>query len=751
VTERRGGQPAAPATRKVILQGKLTSPHRLEKQRLRLAPAEGKESVLTIDLRPEGRDGKTWSFEEPLSLEPGSQQLKLLVTAGTFTDSEIATWTVHYVPPLPTVGLEVLPAGRVMAPQKPSVQARFAWGTEDRQPFTARVRILDPKGEVLWKGEEKRFEGEVQPWQVELEPRPGRNTVEVLLANRWQKPAPRGTAMLLYLRKPALHVQAPSPEPGMCYTTLKAEIETEPGQPLTDFRINGVRPFFANVGEIATQSSDGRTWEVRLPRWYLEKKGDNLLTVWASNDPAAIEPGKEGSIAQETVTVACPEEPLPPTWERKPAGGATDSPTCELPFSLRPHAQDVRVQLWRDGRQVGESWTRKDVAPEQAVGGILSRVSLDSGENRFELRAETSRGRATVPVSVLRLDLGYRLTWDQPRGEVDGPLLTLSARGVLTDLARKDEVKRTLPGEVQFVVNGIPQKAVKSELEWSAAGSSCAITYQIQLNQKENEIAIDRQGRGGFQQAPFHVRCARPRQPTLHLLVVTLEGKARQGGLPQEVLEAMQITRQPDKTLVSPVFEKVIVYPHNPRHRLHPVQALWTAKPGQVRGCLPWDNGDAGPDRFRPGDVFLVYWHANKDLRIDKATGYLPTTDSKKEPSVEDDVTLEQLLLRGDAEPRVKILLLDGTGKKQPPGDAVSHLLGKNAIILRYTRTGDAQAPSGLLGALREAARGGPAGQPVRLLDLIQAAKDRPGGELEMIAPEAQLGALSRVILRRTD
>jgi WD40 repeat protein len=387
---------------------------------------------------------------------------------------------------------------------------------------------------------------------------------------------------------------------------------------------------------------------------------------------------------------------------------------------------------------------------------VRNRNALDGyekGEEDSWERIVTYRpGADVIRVRRDRPDLGFDLLWEQPPRSVPDAHLTLKGKAVLNKpIPSRDEVQRRLSGDVHVFVNGIPQNTAHPKVNWREDDSSCEVEYELLLNQKQNEIVIDRHARGSPEAKVFQVACDNPQRPRLHLLIVTLQGEVTQQHLPQQVLDALQITQKPDKTLVSPVFEKVIMYPYNPDHPRHPVQAVWTAKPGQIRGCLPWDASYAGKERFEPGDVFLVYWHTNKDLRVLNGTAYLPTTDSKDVPNEEDDVTFDQLLLRGDSQPRLKILLLDVAGKKPPPEGTTAQLVGNNAIVLRHAWTRDPKAPPGLLAALREAAPRGGGEQPVRLSDVIQTARAQRDGELATIALEDQFEMLSRVMLRRKD
>jgi hypothetical protein len=120
-------------------------------------------------------------------------------------------------------------------------------------------------------------------------------------------------------------------------------------------------------------------------------------------------------------------------------------------------------------------------------------------------------------------------------------------------------------------------------------------------------------------------------------------------------------------------------------------------------------------------DVVMIYWRGKDAVRDSRGAWYLPTSNSsRRRPSKETDVALDDLLGVNESVPGARILLLDAEAAPARRRSLPREVARAHAGVVYYAWSQADEPLRGLLLAVEKAV----ARRPVSLQDVVRAAED---------------------------
>jgi WD40 repeat protein len=596
------------------------------------------------------------------------------------------------------------------------------------EPFDAVVRVLNGAGapeELVTHLPANAGAGDGVPVSLgKVRLGRGNNRIQVRLKNAWREVTL--PELVVAFRQPP-YLRAGRARLSRKKLIVIAELDSPAEVPLEGVTIDGQPYRPEEVARRTRKDAQGRM---------IEMLGKEVPYPPGKEEIAFVVHTADGR-AEQTIKVP----PLPQAEDVQitlRTGGEVKEPFGDLEVRVQTLTDLRRVILRQSGKPDRELpfKTRQRETGDVTVfeyAETLRITDLARGRNALSIVAATDDSRKEEEVVVSYVPRPVHLELDAPLpAEASGPDYDLTGWLVWNDADQERQVEYNYR-RLRFAVNGFRQAA--PVFEPRAEGGRRRFAVRLFLNATANEVRAECPGLA-LEDAPLHLRCARPGPIRVHLLIVNT-GKAN---VPENVLaeraqKALQLAEGPAPR--SGAFAEVIPYPYTPQG-LRPLTGPYAGKEVVGRQLRSLQEKAASPR-----DLVLLYW-LGEQAADTAGDWYLKTRDSDTRAGADLSQTglpLKNLVMwRDEAGVGARLLLLDTVvlPSKAAPFDWTV----TDAAVFGHAWT--TNPVPGVLQALEQAGKG-PA--KVSLQGLVDAARalradPRYRGQAEAIEHLAHLDGL---------
>jgi WD40 repeat protein len=503
-----------------------------------------------------GANKLDFPIDETITLKNVGEETSLKFTARRDKgDPTTKTLLLKYEPPAPRFEFEkdapeLIVAG---AQEKIPLRGHVIKTEDDPSDYKAEVRL---NGKTI-DGVEVKEDNLV----ASLSLRPGDNTIEVILSNKFDRHV---EALHCYRRRlPVIKSMSHSEVGANLLVELTAVVESPADRPLSGVRIasDAVADLSPNATLVKppplVEGSNVQTWKVVVAGVLLKEGKNNRLKLWARNeDGESVNP-------QETAIVVAPPKPATPpppsltVLEPRLNEEVVETPEGRLAFRVQWNGPAGQVVVFINNKARNDvGLVASPAAPDGTVTYQTDALPLESGPNIVQVSAVNEGGR--------RLSESYTLFYRQ--------------RSAVIHLTGLSAVKRTAPpdgpfghgSQLKFPKQDSPDVWVHGQVEWPdetdpvlsqnqpahvrvwvndfeqfeaslapRRGRVREFTAELRLNNAANHVEIG-SSEVKAEKAVFSVACSRPAcNQRLHLLVVA-PGRRDEAKVTDEVLTAFQ-------------------------------------------------------------------------------------------------------------------------------------------------------------------------------------------------------------------
>jgi len=683
---------------------------------------------------------KTWDVREEVTLEPGSQKLRIAARTADSAKAE-ASVIVEYRPALPEVALTEPAAGKVFYegddPREIEIKASLT-PPADAKPYKAIVLV---NGKALATVPVIAKNGRSLTAKVPLAA--GENRVQVKLTNEWKGVAASEEQVVPYLRPPR-NIRFDKVDPGAkAFVDVVARVDS-PLPLLAESVVATVNGRPLSGATVEAPKGGETTWSVRLKSVPLVE-GDNRVVLAVSNREAASRTAGTTVIAYKP-----PQAPRPPIvtiLDPSPESPSrANDPVIPVQFRVRSASALQSIELVRE--VPGRNPLRQKIdVPKGDSADLTAKVDLEllAGINTLRLEATNEGGKSYSPAVVVSYSpppVRVTLEWLQGKGSGDArpEKGTVGSNGRLTfpkmaqgqvrlrgrviwDETKDKDFKDT--HLVQVFVNGFQQ--APALLKASQGNRQREFEADIVLNRKfdnQIEVALPSIKQDASNRTTAYVGCDQPvGSQRLHLLVVNLTEQDPQAAT-AEALKALRAERKATGQISSPAFEQILIYGPLTDHLVTPGKVF--EQLNKIERTI--ERAGAGG---APNDVVLVYYHGNEAQDAGKRT-YFGTSISRRDPELRRSAISSEALANRLGQTRgLQLVMLDvstnrpaGTASTTDMTETTDQLArwaqGTRLGLLRYAWFAGAEAPARPRSLLTDLASA--TGKALRLEDVARSA-----------------------------
>ncbi len=465
------------------------------------------------------------------------------------------TLLLKYEPPAPRFEFEKDAPEPIVADDQDKVplRGRVIKTQDDPSDYTAEVRL---NGKAV-DGVKVKEDALV----ASLAPRPGDNTIEVILSNKFDR---RVEAVHCYRRRLPVVKSLSHSDVGVSpLVELTAVVESPADRPLAGVRIAsdavaGLSPNYTLMKQ--APAADGvnlQTWKVVVAGVLLREGKNNQLKLWARNEDGESINAQETAIAVAAPKQAAPAPPILTVLEPRLNEEVVETPEARLAFRVQWNGPAGQVAVLINSK------TRNDVrlvpspaAPDGTVTYQTDALPLESGPNIVQVSAVNEAGRRLSESYTLfyrRRSAVIRLTGlsaGKRSAPPDGPL----GHGSQLKFPKQDAADVWVHGQVEWPDETDPVLSQNQpahvrvwvndfeQFEASLAprrGQVREFSAELRLNSAANRVEIG-SSEVKAEKAVFSVACSQPAcNQRLHLLLVA-PGRRDEARVTEEMLTAFQ-------------------------------------------------------------------------------------------------------------------------------------------------------------------------------------------------------------------
>jgi WD40 repeat protein len=503
-----------------------------------------------------GADKLDFPIDESITLKNVGEQTALKFTARCGKgDPTTKSLLLKYEPPAPRFEFEKDAPELIVAgdQEKVPVRGRVIKTEDDPSDYKVEARL---NGQAV-NGVELKEDSLI----ASLSPRPGDNTIEVILSNKFDRHV---EAIHCYRRRLPVVTKLSHADVGANpLVELTALVESPADRPLSGVRIASdavadLAPNYTLVKQAPlAEGANLQTWKVVVASVLLKEGKGNRLKLWARNEDGESQNFQETAIAFAPPKPAIPPPPTLTVLEPRLNEEVVETPEGRLAFRVQWNGPAGNVVVLINNKVRNDAGlVTSPAAPDGTVTYQTDALPLESGPNIVQVSAVNEGGR--------RLSESYTLFYRQRSAVIrltglsavkrsappDGPL----GHGGQLKFPKQDASDVWVHGQVEWPDETDPVLAQNQpahvrvwvndfeQFEASLAprrGRVREFTAELRLNNTANRIEVG-SSEVKAERVAFNVACSQPaRTQRLHLLLVA-PGRRDEAKVTEEMLTAFQ-------------------------------------------------------------------------------------------------------------------------------------------------------------------------------------------------------------------